>query len=267
MGVQSLDDDVIKHTQRKDKADRVIDSIRYAQEAGAHVNIDLMSGLAGDTLETWKNSVDKAIETGVESITVYKTEVYANSQYFRELRKDAIRLPDDDEEFSYAEYALEAFEKANYKPWGVNTFTKDGAYPHIHSPRLWRGEDCISVGTSAFGKLGDQLYQNTNDPDKYLALIESGQFAVNRGHVLTCKDKMVRTVLFGMKLMRIDLDSFAAAHGFRLETLCKPTIETLLSDEFITLSEDSRELIMSAKGILHADYVGKQLGQAIQKLG
>jgi oxygen-independent coproporphyrinogen-3 oxidase len=133
MGVQSLDDEVVRNNQRKDTAEKVIKAIKVAQSVGAIVNIDLMSGLAGDSFSTWKNSVHKALDTGVESITVYKTEVFANTQYYKDLRKDAIHLPDDAEEFRYMEYALDAFEKANYLPWSFFTFTKNGNYPHIDS--------------------------------------------------------------------------------------------------------------------------------------
>ncbi len=265
MGVQSLDDAVVQHQQRKDTHDKVIKAIEVAQSTGAVVNIDLMSGLAGDTLETWKNSVDKALQTGVDSITVYKTEVYANSQYYRELRKNALHLPDDEEELTYMEYALDAFEKANYQPWCSFTFTKNGEYPHVHPIRLWSGEDYLPLGTSAFGKLGDQLFQNSNDPEKYMQTIESGRFAVNRGHKLTCKDKMVRTALLGMKLMKLDLNHYATTFGYRLEKLCAPVINELLENDFITLTSD--ELMMTRKGILHGDYVGKQLGRALQELG
>jgi oxygen-independent coproporphyrinogen-3 oxidase len=121
------------------------------------------------------------------------------------------------------------------------------------------------LGTSAFGKLGDQLFQNSNDPEKYMQTIESGHFAINRGHKLTCKDKMVRTALLGMKLMKLDLNQYAAAFGYRLEKLCAPVVNELLENGFITLTSD--ELAMTRKGILHGDYVGKQLGRALQELG
>lgn len=265
MGVQSLDDDVIQHTQRKDKASTVIRAIEFAQSVVPNVNIDLMSGLAGDTMETWQNSVNKALDTGVASITVYKTEVYANSQYYRELRKDAIRLPNDDEEFEYMEYAMESFEKANYKPWSFFAFTKNGDYPHVHAPSLWKGEDYLPLGTSAFGKIGDQLYQNTNDPDKYVELVEQGQLPVNRGHKLTCQDKMVRAALLGIKLMKLDLNLFEKAFGYRLEKLCAPIVDELQNAGFVTVSDS--ELTMTRKGMLHGDYVGKQLGRGLQELG
>jgi len=272
MGVQSLDDAIIQHTQRKDTVDKVIKAINVAQNTGAIVNIDLMSGLAGDTLETWKSSVNKALEVGVESITVYKTEVFANTQYYRDLRKDAIRLPDDNEEFTYMEYALDAFESANYKPWSFFTFTKNGDYPHVHAPRLWRGEDYLSMGTSAFGKVGNQLYQNTNDPEKYIQAIESGDFAINRGHKLTYKDNMVRAALLGMKLMKLDLDNYGKTFGFRLEELCQPVVDELVGNGFVTLSSTEStkapsEMVMTRKGMLHGDYVGKQLGRALQNIG
>ena len=265
MGVQSLDDEVIQHTQRKDKASTVIRAIEHAQSVVPNVNIDLMSGLAGDTMTSWQNSVNKALDTGVASITVYKTEVYANSQYYRELRKDAIRLPDDDEEFKYMEYALESFEKANYKPWSFFAFTKNGDFPHLHAPSLWKGEDYLPLGTSAFGKIGDQLYQNTNDPDKYVDLIEEGRSPVNRGHVLTAQDKMVRAALLGIKLMKLDLNLFEKAFGYRLEKLCAPIVEELKNAGFITVS--ASEIEMTRKGMLHGDYVGKQLGRGLQELG
>ncbi len=269
MGVQSLDDSVVKHNLRKDTADKVIKAINIAQGTGAIVNIDLMSGLAGDTLPSWKNSVNKALETGVESITVYKTEVYANSQYYRDLRKNAIHLPDDDEELSYMDYALDAFDQANYKPWCFFTFTKNGDYQHVHATRLWQGEDYLPLGTSAFGKLGDQLFQNSNEPEKYVQAIESGHFAVNRGHKLTCKDKMVRTTLLGMKLMKLDLDHYKKTFGYRLEKLCEPVVNKLQENGFITLTggDAPSELAMTRKGMLHGDYVGKQLGRALQELG
>ncbi len=269
MGVQSLDDNVVKHTQRKDTADKVIQAIKIAQSSGAVVNIDLMSGLAGDTLPTWKNSVDKALETGVESITVYKTEVFANSQYYLDLRKNAISLPNDDEELSYMDYALNAFDQANYKPWCFFTFTRDGASPQVHATRLWHGEDYLPLGTSAFGKIGDQLFQNSNDPEKYMQAIESGHFATYRGHKLTCQDKMVRTALLGMKLMKLNLDHYEKIFGFRLEKLCAPVINELQEKKFITLAngDTPSELTMTRKGMLHGDYVGKQLGRALQQLG
>ncbi|RKZ40650.1 MAG: hypothetical protein DRQ49_07715 [Gammaproteobacteria bacterium] len=98
LGVQSLSDDIIKLSNRQDTEEKVLRAIDFAQGTGAVVNIDLMSGLAGETPDTWAYSVKRALETGVESITVYKMELYANTQYYKDVRNKTLDLPSDEQE-------------------------------------------------------------------------------------------------------------------------------------------------------------------------
>ena len=47
-------------------------AIALAKSTGAEVNIDLISGLPGETPEYWAYSVQRAIEADVHNITIYK---------------------------------------------------------------------------------------------------------------------------------------------------------------------------------------------------
>ena len=266
LGVQSLCDDVLKLSNRQDTEKKVMRAIDLARSTGAAVNIDLMSGLAGDTQETWAYSVKKALATEVESITVYKMELYANTQYYKDLRNNKIELPSDEQELEFMRYAMEQFEEAQYKPWCFFTFTKGGNYAHVHSPSIWRGrEDYYPFGTSAFGRLGNWLFQNTNDIEKYISLLNAGENPISRGHHLTCMDEMVRDVVLGMKLITLDLESFKNRYGIKLDFLCGPMMKQLESEGFITLSDS--EMALTSKGILHGDYVGKSLAKVmVQKV-
>ncbi len=264
LGVQSLCDDIIKLSNRKDTEERVMKAIEMAQSVGASVNIDLMSGLAGETKETWAYSVRRALESNVESITVYKTELYANTEYFKDIRNDNLVLPTDEQELEFMQYGLDQFAAANYLPWSFFTFTRDGKYEHVHAPSIWKGEDYYPFGTSAFGRVGQWLFQNTNDIPKYIAQIESGKLPVARGHSLTALDLMVRDLVLGMKLMRYNVDRFEERFGFQLEKMCAPVIDQLITDGYITLQKG--EMALTPKGILHGDYAGKSLGQHLLNL-
>lgn len=264
LGVQSLCDDIIKLSNRKDTEEKVIKAIEMAQSTGASVNIDLMSGLAGETPETWAYSVRKALESQVESITVYKTELFANTEYFKEIRNDKLVLPNDEQELEFMQYAMDKFAEANYLPWSFFTFTKDGKNPHVHAPSIWRGEDYYPFGTSAFGRVGNWLFQNTSDVPKYTAQIEAGKLAISRGHSLSALDLMVRELVLGMKLMNYKVSQFEDKYGFDLEKICAPSIEHLLKEDYITLSNG--EIALTQKGILHGDYAGKSLGQHLLNL-
>jgi oxygen-independent coproporphyrinogen-3 oxidase len=264
LGVQSLCDDIIKLSNRKDTEQKVLKAIEIAKSTGASVNIDLMSGLAGETMTTWQYSVHKALESQVDSITVYKTELFANTEYFKEIRKDNLVLPDDEQELEFMQYAMDEFAKANYLPWSFFTFTRNGDYAHVHAPSIWRGGDYFPFGTSAFGRMGDWLFQNTNDVPKYQEQIEAGKMPVNRGHHLTALDLMVRELLLGMKLMNYDMALFEEKFGFQVEKICASALDELVKDGFISV--DNQIISLTNKGMLHGDYAGKRLSQDLFKI-
>ncbi len=264
MGVQSLADEIIKQSKRQDTEAKVLRAIEITRGTGAQVNIDLMSGLAGESDETWQYTVEQALATGVESITIYKTDLHANSQYYKDLREEAIHLPSDEEELQFMQYALDRFSSADYHPWSFFTFTKHGEYRHVHATSNWQGNDCHAFGTSAFGHCGGWLYQNSNDVNRYQEMVENGELPINRGHRLSSLDHVIRSVVLGMKLVEFDLAAFRQRHGFRLAALCGETMAAMREEGYIEYDQDVIRL--TAKGMLHGDYSGKRLGQALATL-
>lgn len=264
MGVQSFDTDIIKNSNRLDDEKKVLKAIGLARQNPVAINIDLMSGLAGETDKTWAHSVSRAIESEVESITVYKTELYTNTEYYRGIKNNTLELPDDDQELRYMQYAMDELEEAGYVPWSFYTFTKKGENVHVHSPSVFRGDDIYSFGTSAFGRLGDYLFQNTNDENKYQEMIANDELPVQRGHQLTAWDSMIRDVVLSMKLVSFNLRDFERKHGAKLESLCADTVEELVKDDFITMSDDA--LHLTRKGILYGDYAGKSLARSLMTM-
>ena len=264
MGVQSFDDDIIKRSNRLDNEKKALEAIDIAKTTDAVINIDLMSGLAGETPETWAHSVQRAIGTEVGSITVYKTELYTNTPYYKELRNQTLNLPDANRELEFMQYAIDELEQAAYQPWSFFTFTKGGHHQHTYATSTFLGDDCYAFGVSAFGRLGEYQFQNTNDEQKYIDLLEGGELPVARGHHMTSMDEMIRDVVMRMKLVHFDLRDFQNRHGFRLEALCTASLEQLEADDFITVSED--EISLTPKGILHGDYVGKSLAKSLMEM-
>lgn len=264
LGVQSFTNEILNLCHRLDNEDKVVKAIELAKGTGSVVNIDLLSGLAGETMESWKYTMERALATNAESITVYKMELYANTDYYRSLRKDKIKLPSDKDELEFMTYAMEQFKEANYHPWCFFTYTKEGQYKNRYASSIWSGVDCYAFGASGFGSLGNWLYQNTNEVDKYMSLITAGELPVNRGYSLTSLDQMIRTIALGMKLIRLDLREFQNQYGFKLESLSAQTLEQLQEEALITVSEDS--ITLTSKGILYGDYVGKRISASLQAM-
>ncbi|MEC4895504.1 MAG: radical SAM family heme chaperone HemW [Oscillatoria sp. PMC 1051.18] len=267
MGVQSFNDRIIKLSGRGHDEKQAYRAIDIAQQAGNGqwtINIDLLSGLAGETPETWAESLECALNTGVESITVYKMEAFANTEVYKlGVREETIELPDDEQEIEFMRYAMERFERANYIPWSFFTYTKNGSDESKYISSIWRGMDFYGFGVSAFGSLGDGLLQNTSDLEKYNEIVNQGELPLARGYRFNGLDLIVREVLMGMKLLTLDLKGFKKRHGFKLQTLCGSTLKELADEGFITISE--QEVALTSKGILYGDFVGQTLANAIEK--
>lgn len=264
IGIQSFCEDVVFKTGRRDTEAQALEAIRVALDTGAVVNIDLISGLAGESPETWAYSVQRAIESGAPSVTVYKLELYANTEYHADLRRQNISIPTDEEEIVYAQYAIDTLRKAGFETVNFFTLTKGGGYIQKHTDNKWRGEDLYAFGASAFGMLGNWAYQNTIDLQKYVAQMEAGEMPTYRGFLYSSLDMMARDVILGMKLIHFDRALFKKRHGVDLVRLCGPQIEKLEEDGFVTVSDEA--ISLTDKGILFGDYAGKILATSLEAM-
>jgi oxygen-independent coproporphyrinogen-3 oxidase len=276
LGVQSFNDEIIKLSGRGHDEKQAARAINIAQEVGQgqwSINIDLLSGLAGETTETWQQSLEDAINTRVESITVYKMEAFANTEVFLQgVRQDTMELPSEELEMQFMQLAMERFDRVNYHPWSHFTYIKNDSdavkngksYRSEYIFNIWQGMEFYGLGVSAFGSLGDSLLQNTSDMTKYATAIAAGELPLARGYQFTSLDKMVREVLLGMKLLRFDLVKFQQRHGFKLQSLCGETLSQLETSGFVTVTE--QEIQLTAKGILYGDYVGETLAASLKTI-
>lgn len=265
IGIQSFDDEIIKLSGREHSGEKALKAIDIVKDAGDIViNIDLLSGLAGETEKTWNKTIETAISTEVHNITVYRMEVYLNTEFFRKsVRKKALQLPSEAQEMELMKIAVEKFATSNYKPWCFFTFSWNGESQHQYVTNLWKGQDCLAFGPSGFGFLAPYNYQNSNELDSYLNYVKKEQLPIVRSHRLTSKDLMIRDLLLGMKLYSFNRQDFVNRHGFDFCDVISGTIDELCAENYILLEGD--DILLTRKGILYGDYVGKCLTLALKQ--
>jgi oxygen-independent coproporphyrinogen-3 oxidase len=264
LGIQSFKDEIVLKTGRQDTEEQAFKAIEIAKGTGAVINVDLMSGLAGETDETWAYTVERALAAGVHSLTVYKTELYANTEYYAQIRKNTLALPPDEDELRYIAHAIARFEQHDYLPVNFFTFTRGGGFRQRHTSSKWQGEDIYAFGVSAFGSLGAYSFQNTSDQQRYTDAIDAGELPIARGYHLNARDMMARDVVLSMKLIHFDRREFQRRYGLDVARLCGPIMDELVAGDYIAVSDET--ISLTRKGILWGDYVGRQLATAIESL-
>lgn len=263
LGIQSFKEEIVFQTGRQDTEEDAFRAIELAKSTGADVNIDLISGLAGETMETWQYSVKRAIEADVHNITIYKLELYANTPYYTAERNQQITLPTDEQELELIKYAIAELKQHNYLPSNSFTFTKGGGHAQKHTRSKWLGNDNFATGVSAFGSVGRFNYQNMNDIHGYIETVEKGELPAFRGYNSTSFDIMVRDVVMGVKLVNLDHVDYRAKHGIDLLKVCDDGLSELQDEGFVTV--DDQNISLTDLGVLYADYVGRVLEGNMKK--
>ena len=102
IGCQSTDDVVLKANGRNLSAQEFFNSYQNITNVGFKVkNIDIMSGMINQSFESWDKTLQDIIRLYPENLTIYKLEVYLNSNLYKKSKNDEISIISDNEEIQY----------------------------------------------------------------------------------------------------------------------------------------------------------------------
>lgn len=158
LGVQSFIDREAHVSGRLHSRATVLDDLRRLRAAGiANLNVDLIAGLAGQTLESWRESLAVLVETGAPHASVYMLEVDEDSRLGREMlaggaRYHAELVPTDDAIARMYEIALASLWCAGLRQYEISNFARPG-FESRHNRRYWERRPYLGLGLDASSAL------------------------------------------------------------------------------------------------------------------
>jgi len=226
------------------------------------VNIDLIYGLPYQSLDTFKETLKKAISLNPDRFAVFN---YAHVPWMKKtMRKiDETTLPRPDEKLSIMQYTIEYMTQNGYKMIGMDHFAKpdDELFKAIEKGELHRnfqgyttkgGADLIGVGLTSIGEGVDYYAQNFKDMPSYEAAIEEGKLPFERGVVLNEDDTIRQYVI--MELMsnfKLDIARFEKLFNVKFSEYFADAIEALepfAKEELIMM--DEKQIVCNQTGTL-----------------
>ena len=94
VGGQSFDDDVLLKLGRNHNSKALIKSLNHLKESNINnINLDLIFGVPGQSLDQWKDSLDKFIEFNIPHISTYCLTFEPKTKYYKELKEKKISEP------------------------------------------------------------------------------------------------------------------------------------------------------------------------------
>ena len=154
MGVQSLDDDVLKAMGRLHTAAEAEAAFRAVRGAGfANAGIDLIAGWPGMTAESWHNTLARATALGLDHCSVYTLIREPKTRLDLALRRGELALPSDDAALAQIDTARAALAEVGLVRYEISNYARPG-FECRHNLAVWRGEDYIGLGDGAHGRCG-----------------------------------------------------------------------------------------------------------------
>jgi len=213
LGVENFSDELLELNGRAHLSKEVHRAWEWIEDARfPNVNIDLISGMVGETWGNWKENIRKTLDLSPESVTIYQMELPFNTVFSKDILGNQIENPVADwaTKRAWVEYAFNEFKSAGYSVSSAYTVVKDPNKVNFsYRDNLWMGADLLATGVASFGHANGVHYQNFADLDRYYQSIEDEcRLPLGRGFVPTKHQRLIRELILLLKRGYLDASYF-----------------------------------------------------------
>ena len=219
-----------------------------------NVNIDLISGMVGETWDNWRDGIRRTIELSPDSVTIYQMELPFNTVYSRDILGHQIETPVADwpTKRAWQNYAYDELLSAGYKISSAYTLVKDKAKVNFsYRDNLWRGSDLLATGVASFGHVSGVHYQNLTEWGNYLESLEAGELPLYRGLRPTPHQLLVREMILQLKTGQIDAGYFRQKFGVEIVDEWRDVWREHAGDGYLAVEGD--RITLTREGLLRVD--------------
>lgn len=240
-GLQSADNEELKALGRIHTWEEFLESFQLARENGfENINVDLMSALPGQTMESWRETLQKVLALGPEHLSAYSLIIEEGTPFYEKYAEHPELLPTEEEERQMYYDTKEILGVHGYERYEISNYAKKG-FACRHNLGYWNRTEYKGFGLGAASLLKNVRTANQTELKRYLKGDWSG----------TCEElteQAVREEYFFLGLRKTDgVDP--GIYRPHYEKLLKKLAEQQL------LEEKNGKICLTDRGIDVSNYV------------
>lgn len=178
IGLQSADNEELKLLGRIHTYEKFVETYTEARRADFNnINIDLMSAIPYQTVNSFMETLKKVVKLNPEHISAYSLIIEEGTPFYNKYGEngefsDAIPSEETDREMYHM---TKAFLKENgYERYEISNYSKKG-YECKHNIKYWSRDNYYGFGVAAASLVNNLRYSNISDRDKYIDILLSGK--------------------------------------------------------------------------------------------
>lgn len=243
-GCQSGDNRELKLLGRIHTWEEFRESFSMAREAGfSNINVDLMSGLPGQSLASWEDSLYKTAQLKPEHISAYSLIIEEGTPF----ASQKLELPDEEEERNMYERTREILEDWGYHQYEISNYARPGRECR-HNLGYWQRKEYLGLGLGSASLVGETRFSNTRNMENYLNNSDSAAKIREEREILTVQEQMEEFMFLGLRMTEgISVARFYEMFGIPLEQVYGKVLEKYKKLEL--LEERGGRLRLTRRGI------------------
>lgn len=248
MGVQSFDDRLLKKIGRKHTASDVFDTMRLLEKSGLNnVSIDLIYALPGQSLESFQDSLDKALSLDLPHYSLYSLILENQTVFYNLARQGRLHLPDEDEEGDMFDLAASFMEAHGRKQYEVSNFAIPGKESQ-HNLVYWNNEEYYGLGAGASGYLDGVRYRNFGPIQQYMQPLKEQKRPIRDEEILTEPARMEEELFLGLRKREgVSYALFYEKFKQSLDEVFGNVIEELVAEKLLV--KDTQRIALTRRGL------------------
>lgn len=178
IGLQSADNEELKLLGRIHTYEKFVETYTEARRAGFNnINIDLMSAIPYQTVNSFMETLKKVVKLNPEHISAYSLIIEEGTPFYNKYGEngklsDAIPSEETDREMYHM---TKTFLKENgYERYEISNYSKKG-YECKHNIKYWSRDNYYGFGVAAASLVNNLRYSNISDRDKYIDILLRGK--------------------------------------------------------------------------------------------
>ncbi|AZV55786.1 radical SAM family heme chaperone HemW [Clostridium sp. AWRP] len=213
----------------------------------SNINIDLMFGLPGQTIEDWKESLQNVVKLNPEHISCYSLIVEKGTPFYNAHQLKNLNLPGEEQERQMYYFTLDFLSKIGYEQYEISNFSKKDRKCK-HNLIYWNMEEYIGCGAGAHSYVDGYRYRNTPNIEEYILQGNLNQFLRLDKHKNSICDSMEEFVFMGLrKIDGISTEDFYRRFNKNIYSVYGDVIEKYI--KMGILIKEGHMLYLSKRGI------------------
>lgn len=289
-GLQSANDQELKMLGRIHTFEQFVENYHTAREVGfRNINIDLMSALPGQTMESYERSLNQVMNLNPEHISAYSLIIEEGTPFYDLYGENSkahpdVTLPSEEVERLMYERTRERMHQQGYERYEISNYAKAG-YECRHNCTYWLRGDYLGLGSGAASLISKERFSNVRELKNYIQLaemchegtlnVEENKALSQRDHCekadqlkieqyhhqihaetehLTIQDEMEEAMFLGLRMMKgVSITKFKDDFEKDVFEIYPDVIKKLMEEQLIQIEGDY--ISLTQHGIDISNYV------------